>query len=379
MENALTDDEQIEWAEVLEDASGKAFVLELMGNTWKDISPGQEQHLQAKRSEEIYAGVVSAPQQQLRTRKLWTRIAAAASLLLILGAGVFFYTKRDLVKPGTELAAVQDVAPGSNKAFLTLADGRRIELTGAGNGQLATQGGLVLSKTADGQLVYEVKNDDGAAEDVMLSNTVETPRGGQYQVKLPDGTRVWLNAASKLEYPLNFKNAKERTVRLQGEGYFEVAKDKLRPFVVRSAGQQVRVLGTHFNISAYGDEFSVKTTLLEGSVKVSIEGKAEGKVMVPGEQAVLTGGALKVSEVDVKEAAAWKNGEFIFEQETIGSIMRKLSRWYDVEVVYEDNLADKTFSGSMSRFETVSQVLSKIEMTDLVRFKVEGRRIIVRK
>ncbi|MFA4867834.1 MAG: FecR domain-containing protein [Pedobacter sp.] len=381
IENAFTQSEQLEWTAVLEDEQQRDFVKELMEGYWLRMKAEDDLELRGNRSEEIYAEVLATPREVLRVRRLWPKIAAAAAVLLVLGAGLFYYNKKDGMKPGSEMAVVQDVAPGGNRAFLTLADGRKIALTDAASGELAMQGGIRVSKNADGELVYEVKgNDNALVEDVMLTNTVETPRGGQYQVKLPDGTRVWLNAASKLVYPVNFKNIKKREVVLSGEGYFEVARDKSRPFVVRSGDQSVQVLGTHFNISAYGDEDAVKTTLLEGSVRVSaLVGVKGEKVLSPGEQSVLRAGKLLVDEVDVQEAAAWKNGIFIFEGETVGSIMRKLSRWYDVEVVYEDNLADKTFSGSMGRYETISQVLHVIEMTDLVHFKIEGRRVIVRK
>ncbi|MEQ7802065.1 FecR domain-containing protein [Pedobacter sp. ASV1-7] len=381
IENALSTAEQLEWTAILEDEVQRDFVKELMEGTWHGMKAEEDLELRGNRSEEIYAQVIATPREELKLRRLWPRIAAAAAVVLVLGAGLFYYNQKEGIKPGSEIAVVQDVDPGGNRAFLTLADGRRIALTDAASGQLAKQGGITVSKTADGELVYEVKgNDHAAVEDVSLSNTVETPRGGQYQVKLPDGTRVWLNAASKLVYPVNFKSLSKREVVLTGEGYFEVARDKSRPFVVHAAGQAVQVLGTHFNISAYTDEDVVKTTLLEGSVRVSAlaGGKLE-KVLVPGEQSALKGDRLKVAEVDVQEAVAWKNGVFIFEGETVGSIMRKLSRWYDVEVVYEDNLADKTFSGSMGRYEKISQALHMIEMTDLVHFKIEGRRVIVRK
>lgn len=379
--DALTTSEELEWTAVLEEAVERDFVKELMAGSWHGMKAQEDLELRGNRSEEIYSEVVGSPREQLRVRRLWPRIAAAVAVVLVLGAGLFYYHQRDAVKPGMQVALVQDIAPGGNKAVLTLADGSKIALTDAANGQLATQGGICVTKTADGQLVYELKgNGDASGEDVGLSNTVETPRGGQHQLTLPDGTRVWLNAASKLVYPVNFKSLGKREVVLTGEGYFEVAKDRSRPFVVRADGQQVQVLGTHFNISAYGDEDAVKTTLLEGSVRVSaLIGVKQVKVLLPGEQSVLKAGSLKVDQVDVQEAAAWKNGIFIFEGETVGSIMRKLSRWYDVEVVYEDNLADKTFSGSMGRYEKISQVLHVIEMTDLVHFKIEGRRVIVRK
>lgn len=208
-------------------------------------------------------------------------------------------------------------------------------------------------------------------------NTLSTARGEQYQVRLPDSSLVWLNAASELKYPSSFNTLKERRVELSGEAYFEVAKNKKQPFVVQADGQEVKVLGTHFNVSSYSDEPDAITTLLEGSVQIS--GNGEVKVLKPGERAVRTGNQIKVSEADLSEDMAWKNGDFYFNNVGIASIMRQISRWYDVDIIYQGELTDEKFYGTISRSKNIKQVLNVLEKTKSVHFKVEGRRVLIMK
>ncbi|TZF81550.1 FecR family protein [Pedobacter sp. BS3] len=333
----------------------------------------------------------------------------AAAVILVCAIGLYFWKY-----PGSKQPLVvnqkNDIAPGGNKAILTLADGRKISLTDVKDGELAQQSGIRVTKTADGQLVYHVADASSAVP--LAYNTLSTPQGGQYQVVLPDGTRVWLNAASSLTYPTTF-SGNERLVTLTGEGYFEVAKAPLIPqrgkqhalssrlagrgeawvpFIVMAEGQRVEVLGTHFNINAYPDEEVIKTTLLEGSVKVSKPNSAAlldaGVKLHPGQQAVLSQvspTAITVNnDINIEEAVAWKNGYFMFINEPVQSIMRKISRWYNVEIVYQDNLKDKALWGTVSRFKNVSEVLKMLELTGVVHFKIETqyngeRRIIVMK
>jgi transmembrane sensor len=237
--------------------------------------------------------------------------------------------------------AKSDISPGGNIATLTLADGRKISLTDAKNGQLAEQSGIKISKTADGQLVYNITN----AENSSLSlsyNTIETPPGGQYQVILPDGSKVWLNSASSLRYPVRF-TGNERKVEISGEAYFEVAHNSKMPFRVINSNQIVEVLGTHFNIMAYPDESSTNTTLLEGSVRIIKENKS--KIISPGQQTRVKNGDIDVASVDVTQVTAWKEGYFMFKNEDIQSIMRQISRWYNLEVKYQGDIPEKVFGG----------------------------------
>ncbi|HTM97850.1 MAG TPA: FecR domain-containing protein, partial [Pedobacter sp.] len=252
-------------------------------------------------------------------------------------------------------------------ATLTLADGKSIILGDAQNGKLADQEGGSVFKTANGELVYNAENDRG---EKIVQNLLTIPRGGYYTLTLADGTKVWLNAASSLKYPTDFVG-NERVVELVGEGYFEVAKRKNQPFKVVTNQQVVEVLGTHFNVNAYDDENVTSTTLLEGSVKVA------GRVLKPGQQASLKNGHISINEVDTEEAVAWVNNNFNFNNEDLGSIMRKISRWYDVEVVCPNDLEQLEFIGKVSRTKNIKDVINIIEETNAVHLKIEGRRITV--
>ena len=306
-----------------------------------------------------------------KTPVLWPKIAVAATVLIALSIGFYFYNSPNKALPAAQQQISQsEINIIHQKAMLTLADGRTISLDEAKNGEIAEQAGVTITKTKDGQLVYE-----GAAKESAF-NKIVTPKGGQYQISLPDGTKVWLNAASSLSYPASFTGDK-REVKLLGEAYFEVAKNKKMPFVVHSKGQEVEVLGTHFNVNAYADEKKTKTTLLEGSVKVKLIDAKAAALLKPGQQSVYDGGQLDVNEIDVSEVIAWKTGYFLFQDEDISSIMRTIARWYDVEVVYAANISPKKIGGRISRNKSLDYVLKTLSRTDKFNFKVEGRRVTV--
>jgi transmembrane sensor len=311
--------------------------------------------------------------RQVRSISLWRRITIAASVLICLSVGGYFLVQKHNTTEQTARNEQRDIAPGGNKAFLTLANGKKISLTDAKNGELAVQSGVRVVKEKDGQLAYTAV-DTMSSSSPLSYNTIETPKGGQYQVLLPDGSKVWLNAASSLKCPASFSALKERRVQLNGEAYFEVAHNKAQPFRVQTDKQTITVLGTHFDVNAYTDEPYTKTTLLEGSVNIN-----NTIFLKPGEQSTLNriGNAFTVSPAETDDAVAWKNGKFVFQNEHIESIMRKLARWYDVDVIYQDSFNDKTFTGSISRFDNISKILNKITFTSAVHFSIEGRRITV--
>ena len=305
----------------------------------------------------------------------WIPYAAACLLLLSLGGLLYNRFVSPPEKAGlTEM--VHDIPPGGNHATLTLENGSVITLDQLADGEIARQAGLTIRKTSDGQLVYETGNAD-AKEGLPAYNTVTTPKGGQYRVILPDGTHVWLNAASSLRYPIRFNGA-TRQVELTGEGYFEVSANESAPFVVASSNQIVRVTGTHFNINAYPEEQSVQTTLLEGKVTVVSNDGKNSVSLKPGEQALLEREKLLVKAIDTEQAIDWKNGDFIFENEDIRSIMRRVARWYDVDIIYENGYQPNTgFFGQVSRSKNISEVLQVLELTGAVHFRIEGRTITV--
>ena len=269
------------------------------------------------------------------------------------------------------IAAVQnDVAPGGNKAVLTLANGRQIFLDSAHTGMLAQQGNAQIVKTDSGRLEYTIVQGKPAG---IVYNTLMTPRGGQFKLRLPDGTDVWLNSASSIRYPTAFAEG-ERKVEITGEAYFEVAGDKAKPFQVKVGDMNVLVMGTHFNINAYADEGAVATTLLEGSVKVSSGNKSA--TLKPGQQAVAASELTIVNNANVEQIMAWKNGYFSFNQADLRTVLRMLERWYDIDVKYPDNIPVRHFTGELSRDLTLSQVISVLGEMD-VKFKIEGKTLTV--
>ncbi|SDC51804.1 FecR family protein [Pedobacter soli] len=326
--------------------------------------------------ESVLNNIVATDKPQKTPRSILLRPlkwAAAAAVLV-----VFSFTAYLSLNKKKEHVFASDVAPGKNKAILTLANGKKISLSDALTGDIAKEAGFSITKTSNGELVYNIAEAENA-NDTRL-NTISTPNGGEWQIRLPDGTRVWLNAASSIQYSLNIGTAKERLVKLDGEAYFEVSKNKAHPFVVETAKQTVEVLGTHFNINSYEEEQVTKTTLLEGSVRVSHNDTNESEVLEPGEQSLVSARGIAVKNVDVDEAVAWKQGYFMFNNEKQESILRKIARWYNVEIEYADPEAKEVmYYGTVSRFEKISKVLHKLEQTGEVRFDIKGNKIIVYK
>jgi len=285
-------------------------------------------------------------------------------------------------KPNNPIAQKNDIAPGGNKAILTLADGSKIALTDAGNGKIASQNGIQITKSAKGQLIYTIKasGDPNAASGTAQQaafNTIETPKGGQFQVILPDGSKVWLNAFSSLKFPVNFSALKERRVELKGEAYFEVVHNQALPFRVITDKQEVEDLGTRFNVNAYADEASTKTSLLQGKVRITAGEK--NVLLAPGQQATVSNN-IKVSEINPEEVIAWKNGYFNFDDEKLENIMRSVARWYNVDVVFEDeSLKNETFGAITTRFSNISTLLKIMEQTGDARFRIEGSTIKIKK
>lgn len=303
------------------------------------------------------------------SRSGWIRYAVAASILLFISVGAYFFIRNAHKADNFAANTYKGIVPGTNKATLTLANGTTISLDDATKGQIAKQAGVKITKTADGQIVYQA---DATGQEQAVQNTVTTPKGGQYKIILPDGTNVWLNAASSITYPTVFKGA-EREVTLNGEGYFEVTKNKAMPFRVKSALQTIEVLGTHFNINAYADESLVKTTLLEGSVRVT--SATNSILIVPGEQAVINridNGAISKQQVNLDKEVAWKNGVFSFADEDIREVMRQVSRWYDIDVVYEGDMPTEKFFGEISRSSNLADVFRILELNNM-KFVVEGK------
>lgn len=322
-----------------------------------------------------------------RRARFWA--AAAVGLIIVLsGIGIYKYNgtvSPQVVQQEQPTNERIDAAPGRNTATLVLADGTVVSLDSTGNGEITKQGNTAIVKTEDGNILYKT---EGEKPSETLYNTMSTPRGGQYRLVLPDGTKVWLNAASSIRYPASFPT-NERRVTVTGEVYFEVAaiynpaeKGTLIPFTVQKDNMQVEVKGTHFNINAYDDEADVKVTLLEGRVNVSTVGAVSTEkheaTLMPGDQARFgkTGGIAVADDVDLDEVMAWKNGLFNFSNADIQMIMRQIGRWYDLDVSYEGMIPEREFSGKITRNTQLSNVLKILEQSN-IHFRMEQNRIVV--
>jgi ferric-dicitrate binding protein FerR (iron transport regulator) len=325
-------------------------------------------------------------EEQLATkiRLKWQIPAAAAVILVVLSFGIYFSSlskspQKEIVK--TEPVKLKnDILPGGNKALLTLSDGSSIVLDSASNGIISLQGASKVKKLKNGLLAYSTEEMQLSENTAVVFNTISTPRGGQYQVTLSDGTIVWLNAASSIRFPVVFTGT-ERKVEITGEAYFEVAKNKDMPFKVKAASSEIEVLGTHFNVNAYDDEASIKTTLLEGAVKVSVPGIAgnqSSKFLKPGQQAGINKeGKINVMDnADTEEAVAWKNGRFQYNSTDLKTIFRQIARWYDVEVEYKGNI-NLHCTGQLTRNVNVSKVFEKLALTEAVQIKIDAKKIII--
>jgi ferric-dicitrate binding protein FerR (iron transport regulator) len=324
-----------------------------------------DQKIQEMPLERKSSGVVSM-------RKWW--IAAAIFLLIATGGYLFWPRDEEPTMTKTTASPIpkNDIAPGTNKATLTLADGRRIALDSNNIGAISKQGNVTIIQL-DGKLSYHTTNATQNKTEVVY-NTITTPKGGQYQLVLADGSKVWLNAASSLRFP-TFFIGNERKVELDGEGYFEIAHNESMPFLVEKGDTKVQVLGTHFNINAYDDEDDIKVTLLEGSIRVS-QGNFQ-KVLIPGQQAQIRAGIQIVNDVNIDKVMAWKNGWFEFDETDLSAIMRQVSRWYDVIIIYEGTLSDQEFGGRISKNLPMSAILTMLESSGVKGFRLEGKKLFV--
>ena len=347
--------------------------FKLKEQQWDVTTMGNSEEIKQSIQENLNYSIQEHSKNRIFKIRVWQ---SAAAILILLTAGIYYYqNSSEPVIVKTEKPRFRnDVAPGNNKAILTLDDGSKIDLDDAKTGILASESNIDIKKTGDGQLEYTA-----GAQNVktVKYNILSTPMGGEYQLVLPDGSKVWLNSGSTLRFPTAFIGS-ERIVELKGEAYFDIAKNPKMPFLVRTNNaMDIKVLGTQFNVMAYDDEKNINTTLVEGSVEV-LKG-SEKTNLKPGQEAILNRGSgnIKVAQADLEQAIAWKNGYFIFYNENIESIMRKVSRWYNVDIVYQGNLNNKDFVGTISRNKNVSELLKMLELTGAIHFSIDGRRITV--
>ncbi len=375
--NGYSDEELQEFTEMLNNPAEQQHLAKLMDGTWDELKANQLRDVTADKANDVYFSVIA--NQQIKPKNNYYRIGIAATLLLAALFGAYFYLP--VRRPKTtsfitqKLKPVAKVLPGTNKAVLTLGNGEQVVLDSAQTNAIAIQPNVIVQQNKTG-LVYAFAKTKINHPVNLNYNTITVPNGGQYQLSLIDGTLVFLNAGSSLTYPTTF-SGEERAVTLKGEAYFEVVKNPKMPFKVNVADkQQIEVLGTHFNVMAYADENAVSTTLMEGSVKITAPNKQI--VLKPGEMAVNDPAKkLLIKKADVEEVMAWKNGSFIFNNENITSIMKKIGRWYNIDVVFLGNMEDINFTGNYSRSKSLLNLIKNIELINKVHFKIEGRRVTV--
>jgi transmembrane sensor len=367
---------------IMENEKETESLSQILKDYWE--KSGKESHLKESELDLKFALLIEEAKHEApvvsivsgKRKRIWNiQYAAAAVIFCMLSVSVYFLFKpkeeSQISKTENIHSEKNDVVPGKNKAILTLANGSSIILDSAANGTLTTQGNSKILKL-NGMLSYNTLKNKSSE---VVYNTISTPRGGQYQLMLADGSKVWLNAASSLRFPASFVG-KERKVELLGEAYFEVAKNAKMPFKVKVNGMEVEVLGTHFNINSYENESTIRTTLLEGSVKINKNNSSS--LLKPGQQAQMNkAGEIKIiNDADVEEAIAWKEGKFQFDRADIHDIMRQLTRWYDVDVEYKGTVSSH-FGGTISRDVNLSQVLNMLHLTGEVKFQVEDRKVVV--
>lgn len=381
LNNSLSREEYERLLQYFEKAEDNAELHQLVLDAMSDIDNAEYDSIRLGRAVDSVAFQLREKLQPTKTVRLKKYISYAAAIFLFGTAITAYYTFKTTQVDEVEIQlTANDVKPGHRAATLTLANGKKILLNDMSSGKIASEAGIDVSKNNDGSLVYKGSKSNGISRNNL--NTLSTANGETYELQLSDGTKVWLNAGTTLQYSVNLDEPGRRTVKLvAGEAYFEVTKNKRRPFVVETSEQTVEVLGTHFNINSYANEGRTVTTLAEGSVKVAALRNDVGspKILKPGQQAINLEGKINVIKADLQTALAWKDGYFRFNGENIESILLRVARWYDIELVFTDGIPEGSYFGKVSRSKNISQVLKALESTKLVHFKIEGRKVYVRK
>ncbi|MGJ1268760.1 FecR family protein [Sphingobacterium spiritivorum] len=345
--------------------------FELQDANWNEMRMGEKEKVKRRIHGKIKDHIKTSGTKKYKLLR-WSIQTAAAILLVSFGAYWLLYPKDD----GNNITAKvinKKILPGGNKAILTLDNGTSLDLNTLKVGDLLLSDQVQASKNTEGQLTY---NHSNISTSKVSYHTVRTPKGGEYQIDLSDGTKVWLNAESSVRFPTSF-TGEERVVEITGEVFFDVQKQNGKRFIVKTADQRITVLGTRFNVNAYEEESSVQTSLIEGKVLLDVNSKRYN--LQPGQRTIYDKGSKHVDKetFNPKEVLAWQSGNFFFDAEGIESIMRKIARWYDVEIIYQGNMKEKIFSGTISRFGEVQDVLDMLALTGSVKFRIEGRRIYV--
>lgn len=381
MDKTILPDEHRELHDLMVEEENRELVEQLFEEHWEQFETNNRMFDRSRGStilDRILSPGLPSPKTELY-RYLWHPWVRVAAVLVLIAAGARYFLPSIGHPPQnqlslTEAAQAYGIEPGGDKAILTLGDGRVVVLDDVNNGLVANDMGISILKSDSGQLRYDLTD---TPPEAMAYNSIRIPKGGQYRLVLPDGSRVHLNSESFIKFPTRFSGDR-REVELTGEAYFEIAHDKARPFYVKTPKQLTKVLGTVFNVSAYTDDATTKTTLVEGSVEV--QGRAGKPIVLKPGQAAVNGDRqpeLRVVQANLDTELAWQNGYFVFNNEDIKSIMKRISRWYDVDVEYQGNLEHKRFGGIFQRSKSIAQLLDNFKETGIIDFKIVERRVIV--
>lgn len=360
LQGQLTEADAREWHLLLQDEKNQAELSALVDQSYMDLSEAELKDL--AEPEQMYQHIV----QQGKTRRLWPRFAAAASILIALSTGIYYFMQSS-VQTAQLVQNTNQIVPGGNKAILTLANGQKIDLTAAKSGKIASEQQAAINKTGDGQLAYQSANGNDTQ---VQYNTLSTPIGGRYELTLADGTKVTLDAESSITYPVAF-TGNDRKVKITGQAYFTVKHDAQHPFSVETSASTIRDIGTEFNVNTYRDDEAEKTTLIEGAVSVN------DKNLIPGQQAQVIGDKTKIRKADLESVTAWKENNFMFRGQSLRITMQQIARWYNVSVKYEVDPDQIRIGGGISRTRQLNAVLDLMTGTGLVKFKVKERTITV--
>jgi transmembrane sensor len=380
-DQTATDEEVKELMEIINVSASDEALTSVVREMWEKLGKG-ENVLPVEVSDRIWNSIPLNPKDNTFDRNwqrlpssspaYWIRYSAAAVVVILLGMASWWgFREKDSSETSRSEVLVENVEPGANRASLTLGDGRVIDLGDVAIGTIALQGNRSVNKIADGRLVYDEKSNGGESNEV---NVVTTPRGGQYQVLLPDGSQVWLNAASSITFPANFAGA-ERRVKITGEVFFDVASEMDRPFRVAFGDNEIEVLGTQFNVSHYGDGEVSLATLVEGAISLK-RGKIR-RSLFPGQAAsVNTDGSLELSAVDVESVIAWKEGFFYFKDANVQTLMKQIARWYDLDVSYQGPIPEKLLNGKVARNRSLEELMDMLQYAGL-NYRINGKELII--
>ncbi|MGJ1228091.1 FecR family protein [Sphingobacterium siyangense] len=365
LNNHASREETAELFQYFQDTNNKEALEQMIENQLE--SRDKEELIDKMILDRVFGKIDLDTEPQNITSPTWYKITGVAAAIILIISISYLFLNRSTYNDHTATI----IEPGRDKATLVLSSGKTIVLEDVANGKLTEELGTTIEKTEKGGINYKI---EGNTDVRIAMNLLNVPKGGQFQITLSDGTKVWLNSNSSLKYPSAF-SASERRVELKGEAYFEVSKNKQKPFIVETSLQKVEVLGTKFNINAYDDESSTQTSLAEGSVRVSC--KNNTTLLKPGQQSTLTDQNIAVRSINLDQVLDWKNGDFNFSNNNLKEIMRKISRWYNIEVIFEGPISQETYVAQISRKKRLNDVLRALQLSGSIKYSIRNNKLYI--